>query len=165
MLKKLFKTILVLGLIATLNSCADKDPVTGKKILREPNLNKRLEKEEGFIFGKKQGGVALAGSNVMWKATLEVLDFIPIENASYTGGLISTSWYSGKSSKESIKFNIKFYSDEISPNSIKILNFKKICDQNNNCSIVKGSEKINQQLKNKILEKTREFKIAQGSKK
>lgn len=162
MIKKLRNFTLLIVLNTLIVSCADKDPLTGKKILRETNMDKRIEKSEGFIFGKKKGNsVTLGGSSVMWKATLEVLDFLPIENASYAGGLISTSWYSAKNSNEAIKFNIKFYSEEISPNSIKIINFKRICSVDNKCSVSKGSENINQQIKTKIIEKSRELSIAQ----
>ena len=33
-------------------------------------------------------------SNPMWRASLEVLDFIPLSTVDYSGGMIITDWYS-----------------------------------------------------------------------
>ena len=30
----------------------------------------------------------------MWRASLDILDFIPLTNADYSGGVIITDWYS-----------------------------------------------------------------------
>ena len=33
-----------------------------------------------------------ASSNPMWRATLEILDFLPLANVDYSGGIITTDW-------------------------------------------------------------------------
>ena len=46
----------------------------------------------------------------------------------YSGGIIITDWYSGESSKEneSIKIAVRFLSNEIRADSLKIIVHKKI---------------------------------------
>ena len=34
----------------------------------------------------------------MWRASLEVLDFIPLTTVDYSGGMIITDWYSDNNS-------------------------------------------------------------------
>ena len=49
-------------------------------------------------------------SNPMWRASLETLDFLPLNTVDYSGGIIVTDWYSeNRSSKESIKITVRFY--------------------------------------------------------
>ena len=43
---------------------------------------------------KGRGGTfQFASANHLWRATLEVLDFIPLVNVDYAGGLVITDWY------------------------------------------------------------------------
>jgi hypothetical protein len=35
----------------------------------------------------------LASSNPMWRASLEILDFLPLTTVDYSGGVIITDWY------------------------------------------------------------------------
>ena len=45
-----------------------------------------------------------ASSNPMWRATLEILDFLPLANVDYSGGIITTDCYNeGTALDESIK--------------------------------------------------------------
>ena len=51
----------------------------------------------------------------MWRASLEILDFIPLTTVDYSGGMIITDWYSDNSANfnESIKISVRFLSNEI----------------------------------------------------
>ena len=44
--------------------------------------------------GKKSTTYEFSTSNPMWRASLEVLDFIPLTTVDYSGGMIITDWYS-----------------------------------------------------------------------
>ena len=75
-------------------NCAKVDPVTGEKILVEPDTRKKsreLTDKGGGLFGdigkgKTGGTFEFATSNVLWRATLKTLDFLPLANADYSGG-------------------------------------------------------------------------------
>ena len=71
-----------------------------------------------------QGGTSyqFASSNPMWRATLEILDFLPLSNVDYSGGIIITDWYNeGTSLDESIKITIRFLTNEVRSDGIKII--------------------------------------------
>ena len=108
------KIYLTLGfiLIATFCvSCGIYKPVDARKV--SPNADERVKKnlEEGRGFtlmggNKNSGGTnySFASSNPMWRATLEILDFIPLSNIDYSGGIIITDWYNdGTAGDEAIK--------------------------------------------------------------
>ena len=66
----------------------------------------------------------------MWRATLETLDFLPLSNVDYSGGMIITDWYNdSKTKNDSIKITVRFLSNEIQSNSLKIIIHKKECTQ------------------------------------
>ena len=120
--------------------------------------------EEGrvatFKFGnKKSGDFEFASSNEMWRAAIEVLDFAPLVNADYGGGIIITDWYSEEMSQnESIKISVQFLSNEIRPDGLTVKIYKKICDNNQNCSISKTNTSTNQEIKIAILKKAANLK-------
>ena len=107
--------------IITFFGCAKIDPVTGEKIIIEPNPAKRAEAyrdQGGGLFGdiskigqntSEGAPVNFASSNVMWRATLKSLEFLPLQNVDYAGGIIIYDWYSEASKpQEQIKISIQF---------------------------------------------------------
>ena len=86
------------------------DPADARKVPTnaKDRVAKNIEEGRGFkLLGKKQGGTfQFASSNPLWRASLDVLDFLPLTNASYSGGVIITDWYSDdnlEKKNESIK--------------------------------------------------------------
>ena len=138
------------------NSEKGVEPVK-KKERKTFNVKERLnQSESGLIFGGKDKD-KLGGQNIMWVATLNVIDFMPIVSASYDGGLIVTDWYSSGNSDESVKINISFTSNEVSASSIVVSSFKKICKNGQNCKTVKTEEDFNKKIKDQILAEVREI--------
>ena len=77
---------------------------------------------------KSRGGTnyEFSTSNPMWRASLEILDFLPLSTVDYSGGMIISDWYSDQnSSDESIKISIRFLSNEVRSDSLKIIIHKK----------------------------------------
>ena len=73
----------------------------------------------------------------MWRASLETLDFLPLTTVDYSGGIIITDWYyDNNSSRESIKISLRFLSNDIRSESLKVIVHKKTCANTNNCKIV-----------------------------
>ena len=112
--KKIFFTITALTLIGFLNSCGIYKPVDARKVPPDAKsrVKKNLEEGRGFtLMGNKNKSTnfQFASSNPMWRATLEILDFLPLSNVDYSGGIVSTDWYNeGTSSNESLKITIRF---------------------------------------------------------
>ena len=105
---------------------------------------KNIEEGRGFRlsnFGKTKGGTFdFASSNELWRASLDVLDFMPLALANYSGGIIVTDWYSdGSSSDEAVKISIRFLSNQIRSDALSIKVFYKNCSMSNNCVVTDRS--------------------------
>ena len=98
---------------------------------------KNVEEGRGISLGgiiNRKTTYEFSSSNPMWRASLEVLDFLPLSTVDYSGGLIITDWYSDNNNvDESIKITIRFLDNEIKSDSLKILVHQKICKKDNNC--------------------------------
>ncbi len=107
------------------------------------NAMERARKNIETGRGTSLGGLINRGTNYefstanpMWRASLETLDFLPMNTVDYSGGIIITDWYSeNRSSKESIKITVRFLSNEVRSDSLKIVVHKKICDNSSNCVV------------------------------
>ena len=161
-------------ILLILSACSKTDPATGEKILIEPNPNVKAreyaDRGEGILgsFGKNTNKsssttIDFANSNVLWKATLKTLDFIPLSNTDYTGGVINYDWYSEKEN-EQIKITVRFLSNELRSESIQVISFKKTCINTNNCSTEKMNENFSNQIKDTILASARIMKIEEAKK-
>ena len=110
----------------------------------------------GNIGGNKKTTYEFSTSNPMWRASLESLDFIPLSTVDYSGGMIITDWYSeGGSGDESVKITVRFLSNEIKSESLRIIIHKKNCNNSGNCNIalLPKSSKISTELLSVILRK------------
>ena len=95
-----------------------------------------------------------ASSNELWRASLDVLDFMPLTSANYSGGIIITDWYSEQgNAEESIKITIRFLSNEVRSDAIDVDIFYKKCIATNNCKINKQDGQLKKKLQNKYLQK------------
>ena len=90
----------------------------------------------------------------MWRATLEILDFLPLANVDYSGGIITTDWYNeGTASDESIKITVRFLTNEIRADGLRIIIHKKRCTIQQTCSVKKITSTLEQELRVAILKK------------
>ena len=158
--KSILKIFLILVVsIPFLNSCGIWDPAPAREVSTnvEERAQKALEEGRGLtIEGMRQGSggtnFEFASSNVLWRATLEILEFLPLANVDYGGGIISTDWYNeGTSNNESIKITVRFLSNEIRADGLKVIVHKKACNKSQNCTVKKISSVLEQELKVAIL--------------
>ena len=167
-MQKIFYLIVILFL----SSCG-KDIFTFPSAKDVPiDVNERVEKNieegRGISFGgpKRQGGVFdFASSNEMWRASIEVLDFVSFTNASYSGGIIITDWFSGNNKDEEtkpreLKITVRFLSNEIRADGLKVIVHEKLCSSidKSDCQIQKIESEITNQIKLAILKKASIFK-------
>ena len=155
--------IIILGFLSSCGIYAPSDARTVSPNSKD-RVKKNLEEGKGVSFGKMMDGrgsgtsYQFASSNPMWRATLEILDFLPLANVDYSGGIITTDWYSeGTSLDESIKITVRFLTNEIRSDGIRIIVHKKRCDIQQQCSIKKISSTLEQELQVAILKKATIF--------
>ena len=149
-------------ILGFLGSCGIWNPADARKIPANVNerVRKNLEEGKGFSIGKSmsegKGGTSyqFASSNPLWRATLEILDFLPLANVDYSGGIITTDWYNeGTSSNESIKITVRFLTNEIRSDGLRIIVHKKRCTIQQTCTVKKVSSAIEHELQVAILKK------------
>ena len=162
--KKFLLVFVAIITFALLGSCGIWDPADARKV--SPNADERVRKnlEEGrgiTLMGGIQGGKTnyqFASSNPMWRASLEILDFLPLSNVDYSGGIITTDWYNeGTAANESIKITIRFLTNEIRSDGIKIIVHKKKCSVQQTCTVNKISSALEHELQVAILKKATIF--------
>jgi hypothetical protein len=169
----LFKIFAIFSIFITIISCAKTDQVTGEKVLVEVSPEKRARDfadKGGGIFGdigKRSGSATFefASSNVLWRATLKSLDFLPLLNADYSGGIIIYDWYSQTNNpKEQIKISVQFLNNELRSDSIKITAHKKICETTERCSNSTLDQNFANSIKDSIIASARTLKIEEAKK-
>ena len=93
----------------------------------------------------------------MWRASLETLDFLPLTTVDYSGGIIISDWYSDNASTnlEAIKISLRFLSNDVRTESLKVTVHKKTCPANSsNCRItLLTNTKIKEELHSTIIRK------------
>jgi hypothetical protein len=170
---KYTKQAIILLIFVVITGCGIYKKVDARKV--SPNVNDRVQKniEEGRSFklfesDKPTGGdFQFASSNELWRASLDVIDFMPLSSVNYSGGIIITDWYTDNTSQnESIKISIRFLTNEIRSDSLDIKVFNKKCkDSLLNCKITEQVSLV-QELKKEILKKAALYKEQdQGKKK
>ena len=164
------KKILILSIFFILQACGSWDPpdVKDSPINDADKRKRNIEEGRGITLGGKKGGSGnfdFATSNEMWRAALQILDFVPLSTADYGGGIIITDWYSDDlDSKESIKIMVNFLSNEIRTDGIEVKVYKKICNNELNCNTQLIKSNINNDIKLAVLKKAAQIKKQDGKK-
>ena len=130
-----------------------------RSVLLRSRVEKNLEGGKDISIAKTMQGersttYQFASSNPMWRAILEILDFLLLANVDYSGGIITTDWYNeGTSSDESIKITVRFLTNEIRSDGLKIIVHKKRCTIQQKCTVKKISSALEHELRVAILKK------------
>lgn len=151
-----------------LNQCGIYKKSDARKIPTNANdrVQKNLEEGRRIKFGNigkgGSGKFEFASSNEMWRATIDILDFVPLNNVDYGGGIVITDWYSEQNEDNSaIKIMVQFLSNDVRADGIKITVYNKTCkikNGSNNCSTNINDSGIGQELKLAILKKASKLK-------
>ena len=167
--------ILILSFVSSCSGGKFWDPADART--SPANVDERVQRnlEEGkgwSVTGSMGEGKGttyqFATSNPMWRATLDILDFLPLANVDYSGGIITTDWYNeGTSSDESIKITVRFLTNEVRSDGLKIVVHKKNCNAQQRCMVKKISSNLEHELRVAILKKAVVFEktLKKGKKK
>ena len=82
----------------TLNSCANRGDARKSPPDPDERIAKNMAEGRGFRLMEKMktgrgGNFEFASSNELWRASLDVIDFMPLTSANYSGGIIISVWY------------------------------------------------------------------------
>ena len=160
--KNFFLIIFGIVFLSFITSCGIYQPSDARKVPAgsKEKVKKNLEEGKGIVIGDLVGGgkkgttYQFASSNPMWRASLEILDFLPLANVDYSGGIITTDWYNeGTAADESIKITIRFLTNEIRADGLKIIIHKRRCNSKSKCTVKKITSTLENELRVAILKK------------
>ena len=162
-----------ISLLLFTNQCGIWDPADARKVPvnAKDRVAKNIEEGRAIKFSKlgKGGGSGnfeFASSNEMWRATIEILDFVPLSSADYGGGIVITDWYNDAGNeKEAIKIMVQFLSNEIRADGIKVVVYDKYCETINNCRTNINQGDVSEEIKLAILKKASIYKNLETEKK
>ena len=164
-IRKLTLFFTLIFCIFSLSECGIYRKTDSRKIPSnaDDRVKKNMEEGRRIKFGGKDGiggGTGkfdFATSNELWRATIDILDFVPLNNADYGGGIIITDWYNNsESNNTSIKIMVQFLSNEIRADGLKVLVYNKNCktiDKVTNCKTNTSEGEVANEIKNAILKK------------
>ena len=158
-LNKFSSTLVFLIIFLLFSSCGIYRKVDTRQIPVNSQDRAKKNVEEGrgaslgnIISGSRNTNYEFSTSNPMWRASLETLDFLPLSVVDYSGGVIVTDWY-GDNQKENLKITLRFLSNEVRADSIKIVVHQRICLDSTNCNISTFNSKIKDELLVAIIKK------------
>ena len=150
----------------SLFACSVPEFARPSKTTVDPSLSAKEQARKNVDEGK---GISLKGmmgggrgntnyefstSNPLWRASLSTIDFMPLSTVDYSGGIIITDWYSDSQNlRESIKITVRFLSNEIRSDSLKIIVHSKQCQSNDSCEVNEIDSQIKFELTKSILSK------------
>ena len=171
-LKKIIPAFLVLLILSSCGGFkmpkpgdARKTPASGKE-----RALKNIKEGRGITLGGALGGkkttYEFSTSNPMWQAAFDVIDFMPLVTVDYAGGMIITDWYTdANTTNDSLKFTIRFLSNEVRPDSLKIIIHKKTCKTQSNCIVQKIASNLEDTIRSQIITKAAALEAASKKKK
>ena len=159
--------ISILTISLFLNSCGplkfERADVKDSPINEADKRKRNIEQGRGFTLpgtnNSGGGNFSFGNSNELWRATLEILEFTPLSNVDYGGGIIITDWYSANDNlNQSIKISVQFLTDELRADGLLIKIYQKNCTTESNCAVKLIESDLNQEIKLAILKKAAQIK-------
>ena len=143
------------------NSIFRKADVKDTPVNVDERVKKNITEGRGIRFGKgsSSGGTFdFASSNELWRASMDVLNFVPFSNASYSGGILITEWFDGnsnvKNEKRDLKITVRFLTNEIRADALDISVHERVCQSNGTgCNVNKIMSNIEPEIKLAILKR------------
>ena len=168
------KVISIFFISLLVTQCGIWDPADARKVPvnAKDRVKKNIEEGRAMKFSKLgrggNGNFAFASSNELWRATIEILDFVTLANADYGGGVVITDWFSDAgNNKESIKIMVQFLSNEIRADGLKVIVYDRLCQDSNmlNCQTSINEGEVSEEIKFAILKKASIFKTTSNEQK
>ena len=138
-----------------------------KRVEQNIKEGKGFRLNDAMKSSKGSGVFEFASSNGLWKASLDVIDFMPLSSVNYSGGIIVTDWYSENNSpNESIKISIRFLTNELRSDALDVKIFNRKCTNSLvNCRFSESNGDLSNEIKREILKKAAIYKAQIDDKK
>lgn len=169
-MKILFYLAPVLMLVACSKN-ADYSPKEGQKApqsreeQRKENFGKVFGDDAFSLGGSKKsqegtGGVAVVNQH-LWRASLEAVNFIPLQSADAVGGTIITDWYtSAQSPNERLKMTIYITGTQLRSDAVRVSVFKQVKSSHGEWVASSADQKLATDIEDVILSRARQLRMA-----
>ncbi|MFK7761313.1 MAG: DUF3576 domain-containing protein [Candidatus Midichloriaceae bacterium] len=170
MFYKNFRFIAVLVICSSLCACSKLNIKNDYPKTRQQKEEDRIGKltGNGLTFGKGSSESSSVSSQMnintyLWRASLDQVNFMPLNSTDSLSGAIVTDWYSvNDNSKERYKVNIYITGKELTAHSLKVSVYKRIIGSNGNWNNQYHDSNLAEKIKTKIIEKARELKVSES---
>ncbi len=120
--------------------------------------------EEGLmgLFGSKKeegGGGGIGVNALLWRASLDTINFMPVTSADPFGGVIITDWFApAETPNERFKMNIYILGRELRADGIKAAVFRQRRDATGNWADAAVEARTSTDVENAILTRARQIR-------
>ena len=119
-----------------------------------------------MVLGDDADNFAMTVDSLTFNVILDKLSFMPLASVDSVSGIVITDWYkSPQNQNESIKIMVRFLTNEIRADGIKVNVYKKKCKTETNCESFVSDSDLNGEIKLAILKKAALIKKADLEKK
>ena len=142
---------------------------------RQKGQNQPVYEEEPGVFG--EGGIfgpdlpedstggGIGVNNLLWRASLDTVSFMPLVSADPFGGVIITDWYTpAETPNERMKVQVTILDRELRADGVRVSVFKQqTAPKGGNWVDAQVDPRTNIDIENAILTRARQLRIAGGS--
>ena len=115
----------------------------------------------GWFKSKKseQGGGGIGVNALLWRASLDTINFMPVTSADPFGGVIITDWYApAETPNERFKLNIYILGRELRADGVKVAVFRQRRDTAGNWADAAVETRTPTDVENAILARARQIR-------
>ncbi|MCC7276076.1 MAG: DUF3576 domain-containing protein [Alphaproteobacteria bacterium] len=114
--------------------------------------------------GSGQGGGGIGVNTFLWRASLDTLSFMPMNQVDPFGGVIITDWYSSPGAPdERMKVNIYILDRTLRADGVRVAVFRQRRDANGNWADAPVEPKTNVELEDAILTRARQMRLGMAA--
>ena len=136
-----------------------KQPVNMQERAKKNVREGRGTSVQGLLKGRGGTNYEFSTSNPMWRASLEILDFLPMTTVDYSGGVIISDWYTPpETPDEKFKLNVFILGRSLRADGIRVSVFRKTKTASGVWSEAPVQQETQVQLENAILTRARQFR-------
>ncbi len=114
------------------------------------------------LFGgkKEDGDTGIGVNSYLWRASLDTISFMPLDNADPFGGVITTDWYSPPATpNERLKLNVLILSKSLKSDGVQVKVFQQQQTKDGWRDVTVAPE-TERELENAILTRARQLRVA-----
>jgi len=113
-----------------------------------------------FGSGQNEQPAGIGVNSFLWRASLETLNFMPLDSVDPYGGVIITDWHSDSATpNERFKVTVYILDTRLRADGLKASVFKQILDDADNWKTANIDPDTEIQIENSILTRARELRI------